>query len=98
MLAMTQYYQWLGDGVLATLTVSFSNDVRGLTYSIQLEFDDFVLKTGREDAQTLEDLAEGDANGRNSTARRAKEIVAAKLRIENLEENAVKRGDAVVPR
>ena len=98
MLAMTQYYQWLGDGVLATLTISFSNDMRGLTFSIRLEFEDFVLKTRRDDARTLEDLAEGDANGRNSTVRRAKEIETAKLRIKNLEENAIKRGDALVPR
>lgn len=98
MIALTQYYQWLGDGVLATLTVSFSNDVRGLTYSIRLEFDDYEIKKRREEARTLENLAEGDADGRNSTAKRAKEIVAAKLRIKNLEENAIKRGDAVVPR
>ena len=28
---LTQYYQWTGDGVLATLTIRYSDDVRGIT-------------------------------------------------------------------
>lgn len=98
MIGRTQDYQWLGDDVLATLTVGFSNDIRGLTYSIRLEFQDFSIKNRRDSERTLHVLAEGDAAGRNSTAKRAKELVEARIRIKKLEEKAIERGDTVVPR
>lgn len=98
MIGRTQDYQWLGDDVLATLTVGFSNDIRGLTYSIRLEFQDFSIKNRRDSDRTLHVLAEGDAAGRHRTAKRAKELVEARIRIKRLEENAIERGDTVVPR
>jgi hypothetical protein len=97
-IAMTQDYQWLGDGVLATLTISFSNDSRGLTYSVLLEFDDFSIKNRRDQQRTLQIFADGDANGRNTTNKRAEERVAAQLRMKKFEEAAVARGDTVVSR
>ena len=98
MVAMTQRYEWLGDGVLATLTVRFSNDIRGLTYAIDLDFQNFAIMNRRFDELTRQKLAEGDAAGRNSTAKQAKELIEAKARIRTLEANALKRGDTVVPR
>jgi hypothetical protein len=98
MVGRTQDYQWLGDDILATLTVGFSNDIRGLTYSVRLEFQDFSIKNRRESERTLHVLTEGDAAGRNSTAKRAKELVEARIRIKTLEEKAIERGDKVVPR
>ena len=98
LMAMTQNYQWLGNGVLATLTVGFSNDSRGITYSIQLNFDDIVIKARRENTNERQKLEEGDAEGRNSSATHAAELLKAKARIAILEENARKRGDAFFPR
>lgn len=40
----TQNYEWIGDGVLAKLTVGFNDFVRGLEYPVDFDFDDFLLK------------------------------------------------------
>lgn len=98
MMKLTQYYQWAGDGVLATLTIRYSDDVRGITYSIDLEFEDIAVKTRRENANRARDLAEGDAQGRNSTAKDRDAKLARRSLIKILEENARKRGDPVLPR
>ena len=98
MIGDTQKYQWLEDGVLASLTISYSNDSRGLTYSIELELDDFAIKTRREEEQQMKDLAEGDAGGWNSTEDYKKGMLARQLRIKAWEEAARKRGDTVLRR
>lgn len=98
LIRMTQSYEWLGEDTLATLTVSFREDADGPAYSARLEFQDFEIKNRRDLERTSQDLAEGDANGRNSTVRAAKELAEARLRIKKLEEMAVERGDALVPR
>jgi hypothetical protein len=98
MMGDTQNYQWLGDGILASLTISYSNDSRGITYSIQLELDDFAIKTKREDAQQMKDLEEGDAAGWKSTEDYKKGILARQLRVKSWEEAARKRGDTVLSR
>lgn len=64
----TQNYEWLGDGVLATLAIRYSDDSRGITYSVDLDFHDWALKQRRDEANLARDLAEGDAQGWNSTA------------------------------
>ncbi|MGZ8315973.1 MAG: hypothetical protein ACXW3B_12465 [Telluria sp.] len=98
MMPMTQNYQWIGDGVLATLTVRSSDDIRGITYSIFLEFENISAKKRTEEENLARDLAEGDAQGWNSTAKsRAAELKRMKL-IETLEQNAMKRGDKLFPR
>lgn len=95
---MQKNYEWLGDGVLATLGVRYSDDIRGITYSVSLNFEDFAAKNRRDEANRLRDLAEGDANGWKSTENEAKGIAERKIEIKVLEENARKRGDAVLPR
>lgn len=98
LMRMTQKYEWLGDGILATLAVGFSDDIRGITYSIDLEFNDLETKKRRTRSNLARDLAEGDAKGWNSTMKERNNIVALKAKIKILEENARKRGDAVLPR
>lgn len=98
LMAATQNYKWIGDGVLATLTIGYSNDIRGIAYSIDLEFDDLALKKSRDDSNLARKLAEGDRQGWNSTAKDRDAKLARKSRIITLEENARKRGDTVLPR
>jgi hypothetical protein len=93
-----QRYEWVGDGVYAKLNVDYSDDIRGITYSIGLAFEDLATRRRRDETSRLRDLAEGDANGWNSTENEAKGIAKRKLEIKVLEENARKRGDAVLPR
>lgn len=97
-MGMTQKYVWLGDGILATLAVGFSNDIRGMTYSIDLEFNDVAIKRRRTASNLAHNLAEGDAKGWNSTMTERDNISALKAKIKILEENAMKRGDTVLPR
>lgn len=98
MIRKTQNYKWTGDGVLATLTVRYSDDIRGITYSTNLTFDDLAIKTHRDSARLARKLAEGDAQGWNST----KDYIAGRLerkaRIKILEKNAQRRGDSIVSR
>ena len=98
MMYMGKSYEWMGDGVLATLDVRYSDDIRGITYSIDLTFDDFAHKTRVEEKNRLRDLAEGDANGWKTTENEVKAIAARKLEVKLLEENARKRGDTVILR
>jgi hypothetical protein len=98
LMRLTQDYEWIGDGVLATLTVGFSDDVRGITYDMTLEFDDLAIKNRGDQSNLDRMLAEGDKNGWNSTANEKKDIAALKARIKTLEDNARKRGDMVIPR
>jgi hypothetical protein len=98
LMRLTQNYKWIGDGVLATLTVRFSDDVRGITYAMDLDFDDLAIKNRVAQANLDRKLAEGDKNGRNSTEKEKNNIAALKERIKTLEDNAKKRGDTVIPR
>lgn len=98
LMGKTQNYQWTGDGVLATLTIGYSDDIRGITYSIDLEFEDLETVIRRETGNLLRDLAEGDAQGWNSTVKHSEEIRERKALLKILEENARKRGDTVLPR
>lgn len=98
MMYMGKSYEWMGDGVLATLDVRYSDDIRGITYSIDLSFDHFAAKRRVEEANRLRNLAEGDANGWKSTENEAKAIAASKIKVRILEENARKRGDVVISR
>ncbi|WP_316675919.1 hypothetical protein [Ralstonia chuxiongensis] len=89
-------WRWVGDGVLAELSVKGDVGTAGLNYDVRLRFDllDVALK---RDAENLEQqLKEGDAKGWNSTAEHEAD---KKKRVElnkRLIENAIKRGDAVV--
>lgn len=98
LMRMTQTFEWLGDGILAKLTVGYSDDIRGITYSIDLEFNNFEIMRRRRASNLARDLAHGDAQGWNSTVSERNSISALRSRIQTLEENARKRGDTVLPR
>lgn len=98
LMANTQYYEWMGEGVLATLTVGLSSDVRGITYKIWLDFEDFSMKQRREGALALYQSAQDGANARKIAAQRAIDLIEAKRKIKLLEENAVRRGDSLISR
>lgn len=90
-------WRWSGDGVLATLTVNNDGSQTGKTdYNIELQFDLLDVKLKRDAANQARDLKEGDAKGWGSTAKYEADKKAAQARNKVLEENAVKRGDAVV--
>jgi hypothetical protein len=93
-----QRYQWVGDGVLATLSVVDATSNGAFAYKIDLQFDNKAIADRRHQERTAEDLREGDAAGRRSTEKyklRQKERDEAILR---QEEKALERGDKVVPR
>ena len=91
-------YEWLGSGVLAKLSVQYDEDTRGLTYSINLEFQDFAIDNRRNDAAQARELIEGDQKGWNSTKNYKDGIAKRQAVVKLMEENAVKRGDHLVPR
>jgi hypothetical protein len=98
LMQLTQNYEWVGDGVLAKLTVGFHDFGRGLEYAIDLEFDDLSLKEKRDKENLSQELSAGDAKGWRSTENHLKNMAEIKARRGILEKNAVKRGDALVVR
>lgn len=93
-----QNYKWVGDGVLAKLTVGYHDFGRGLEYAIDLDFDDLQLKIKRDEKNLLEELSEGDAKGWRSTEQHVNNINEIKARLKILEKNAVERGDRLISR
>ena len=100
-LALMRYgreYEWVGDGVRATLAVKFDEDSRGLTYNIDLEFKDFAIDKRKAEANQTRVLIEGDQKGWKSTENYKKDMAKTRLKVKLLEDNAVRRGDRLVPR
>lgn len=95
---LTLQYAWLGEGVLAKLSVNFDEAVVGSSYLIGLEFQDFAIQNRRYFAQEALELVEGDKKGWNSTAKHKKDMADIINKVKRLEENAVKRGDSIVAR
>ncbi|MBD8532007.1 MULTISPECIES: hypothetical protein [unclassified Massilia] len=93
-----QNYEWVGDGVLAKLTVSYNDFGRGLDYSIDLDFDDLDLKIKRERENLSQELTQGDAKGWKSTEKHLEYVAEMKSRVSILEKNALARGDSIIPR
>lgn len=91
-------YEWLGDGIKAKLDVKFDEDSRGLTYNIGMEFQDFSIGQRKINAKLARDLMEGDKKGWKSTEDYKKSMAESKIKVRLLEDNAVRRGDLLVPR
>ena len=98
MMRKTQSYEWVGDGVLAKMTVNYDNDVRGITYNIFLDFQDLATKIKHDNANKARELKEGDAKGWDSTKKEAEDLKTIELDKKILEANAIKRGDQVLQR
>jgi hypothetical protein len=93
-------WRWVGDGVLASLTIGFTERETSAApqYSMDLEFELLDVYTKQLAENGDQKRKEGDAKGWNSTA---KYEAAKKERAElnkRLIANAIKRGDQVVSR
>lgn len=91
-------FEWEGDGIFATLSANFSEDSRGLTYNVNLEFSDLKIDKRKSDAAQTKALADGDKKGWKSNEEYKKGMAANKVKVKLLEENAVRRGDHLISR
>ena len=87
---------WVGDGVIAQLSVSNSVGMDGKdAYDMDLEFELLDVQNKRYADKLVKDLKDGDAKGWNSTA----EHKATKIKVQALNQrliaNAIKRGDGL---
>ena len=98
MMQKTQFYEWIGDGVFAKMTVGYDEDARGITYNIFLDFEDLAAKIKLDNMNKARDLKEGDAKGWNSTQKEVENLKEIEVDNQILEANAIKRGDKVLPR
>jgi hypothetical protein len=98
MMRTEQSYQWLGDGVLASFKIAYSEDSRGITYNFFMEFDDLAVKKRKIEQRLQASLKEEDQKGWKSTEKHQKYLASRHQLIQLLEANAVKRGDHVVNR
>ena len=90
---LSNYYEWVGDNLFARLTISYSEDIRGLTYDIVLEFQTLDRKIVKDKERVAKRLADGDSKGYDSTQNYAKWIADRAIKNRKLEANALKRGD-----
>jgi hypothetical protein len=94
--AHNAYWIWVGDGVVATLSVAGRTGSDGLSYSMSLEFELLDYKRQLAAENLARKLKEGDAKGWNSTAdHEASKRKRAELN-KRLVANAIQRGDSVV--
>ena len=89
-------WRWVGDGVIAQLSVHNSVGEDGKdSYDMDLEFELLDVKLKRLADGLVQDLKDGDAKGWNSTA----EHKATKIKVQALNQrliaNAIKRGDGL---
>ncbi len=89
-------YEWLGDGVVATLRVSSSDDSRGITYNIWLEYEDQSIRMKHRAKHLSEELREGDEKGWESTRKHLENIKRLNQRVAEAERAAIMRGDQVI--
>jgi len=98
LLRMSRSFEWEGDGISATLSASFSEDSRGLTYNVDLEFSDLAIDKRRSEAAQEKALSDGDKRGWKSTDDYNTGMAENRAKVKILEENAVRRGDRLVSR
>jgi hypothetical protein len=91
-------YEWIGDGVLAHLDIHATEDSRGITYRISIEYSDHAIKTKRDEKNFAKRRVEGDKEGLNSTVQYKAGLIRIAKRVKILEANALQRGDTLVPR
>ena len=96
--AQTGDFEWTGDGIYASLSVGYDDDIRGITYNILITFRDYktMLTENFENEQRKNEL--GAQKGWNSSANAAENKKKIAARIIVLEKNALKRGDTIVAR
>jgi len=90
-----QRYEWSGAGVLAALSLKYSEQGGKITYDIWLEFQDEVIGIRRMKEKLAAQLAEGEAAGRNSLKKHEARVKKREELIQVLEQNAIRRGDGL---
>jgi hypothetical protein len=98
MMRLEQTYEWIGDGVLATFRIAYSEDSRGITYKFFMEFDDFAVRERKNEQRLLLTLKQEDQNGWKSTEKLHQYEKSRRALIKVLEAKAIERGDRVVHR
>lgn len=91
-------YEWIGDGVIASIKVNSSEDARGITYDIFIDFENENIRAQHRAKTLAKELSDGDKQGWNSSSKYAADMVALREEIKTIELNAVKQGDHVVSR
>ena len=91
-------YEWIGEGILATLRVNTSNDSRGITYRVSIEYENKFIRERREVKTLIEDLASGDSRGWRSTLKYHNNIKDLSAEVKAAEIAALRRGDNIVSR
>lgn len=91
-------WHWVGDGVLAKLTVNNSpGQDNKPAYRMSLEFELLDVKLKRDAENLARDLKEGDAKGWDSTAQHFADKQKRTAQLRAREANAIRRGDQVLP-
>jgi len=93
-----QRYEWIGDNVLATLSMNYTKSRHALIYSFRLTFEDYRINQIILKETAERDRTEGDANGWNTTVALVKHAENRRREILQLEENAKARGDRIISR
>ena len=91
-------FEWVGDGLMATLNVKGTEDSRGVTYRASIEYEDETVRARHHAKNLAEELSRGDQQGWNSTAKHEKNHQIMLRNAKAAEIAAVDRGDKIVPR
>ncbi len=92
-----QRFKWIGDGVIAQLSVSYTES-NNIQYAISLELSNAAIAQRRAQAKLSQQLEAGDKAGWGSTSEYKNALQARKDVIATLEKNALARGDKVLVR
>jgi hypothetical protein len=96
-IAKSLYLRWVGDGVVAELSVNNSPGVDGKpAYRMSLEFELLDVKVKRDAENLARDLKTGDEKGWNSTAKHEASKKKKQELNKRLIANAIKRGDTAL--
>lgn len=89
-------WRWVGDGVLAELSVNGDVGTAAQNYDVRLNFELLDVALKRDAENLARQLKEGDAKGWNSTAEYEADKKKRAALNKRLIEKAIERGDAVV--
>lgn len=91
-----QRYEWMGEGVLAQLTIGYRDREGDPKYDIRLVFEDYEAKSAVDSKNEVQARKEGDAKGWDTSIKAATSEKATAEKKLILEANALKRGDKVL--
>ena len=91
-------WRWVGDGVLARLSVNADRGIGGAppTYRIDLDFDLLEVKLQQDQDNAIAQRRKYDAMGKHATADYEKSRTDRLAQLKRLEANAIQRGDRLL--